>query len=1036
MSETRRRVIILPMEGEGFSAFLSRAAGKANWPSGSLVEDMTLLQRLMEDIAAPDAAMQGAALMLHAIRFTADPSMALRNLDRYLRSCDPGARKELQRLQDNAEHRHFLCSLFAFSDYLSEIVISHREFLPWAMTKGKLNREKKLEQYRSDARQWVANVEGRARRRAALTRFKKRELLRIGIRDLLELGATEPLCRELSNLAQAILEVSYNDVRGDLVARFGEPVSEIDGAPSEYCIYAMGKFGAGELNFSSDVDLIFLYDDEGLTSGSPEGVATSAGRQITNHEFFNRLSREIIQYQSDHNEEGFLFRVDARLRPEGADGPLARGKSAFAAYLGSGAALWEKIAYLKARFVVGDVKLGESLDVYIQQFVFMDNEPSELFPEVARLKRRIDHDALTHETRALDIKRGTGGIREIEFIVAGLQLLHGQTMPEFRIRQTLDAMDLLAQKGLMERAVAVRLEEAYHLFRRIEHTLQMMHESQTHRMPDDEVGRRAMALRCGFADEDLFERILGDHRQFVRAEFEKLFHEGVGAEEMLLVDYLLTDQNPPEDILDQLSSVGLDGMEGMNALRELAVGTREFAPSARGRLEFMKLLPLLLLELPYVAFPRQAIRNFDLLLRAAKGFTWVYQLCLSHPPILKMLMRTLGFGSLLARQLVAHPEWLDEIFESDGLKESRTERVLAGLRNRIEASAPAAALAGLRSVKSLEGFLIATQEALAISSQQSAAWRMTLLAERVIELVARMGVQEVVTRNQLESFPRRWVILGLGGLGDGQVHFGGDLDVAFVVECGDDDKALNLMDNAAQFFVSSMCAVAPEGQLWKIDARLRPDGASSPLAAAESRFLSYYRNEAGLWEWQALTKARPVAGDIAFGEELLGDLYKLRAELGEVPNLASEIRSMRSRMEAGVKLPRSARHDLKTGPGGIVDAEFLVQYLTLRRPSEAARLFPLTTLDAIEAFRGLGDLSGEDANFLRDHLLFLRTVQRLARLLFETSKDHFPADGERLQALRRGLRDQLGHDGMAGFDAIDDGLQRMRELFIRIVNNE
>lgn len=1036
MNEASRLPTVLPHEGESLPAFLARAADIFHWPTETRSDDIALLARLIEETAPPTTAHEDASRLLRALSFVADPSMALRNLDRYLRSCEPDPSREIARLRDNPEHLHFLCSLFSFSDYLSEVAISHRDFLPWVMTKGKLNREKKLDQYRSDVKQWIANVNGRPNRRAALTRFKKRELLRIGIRDLLELGATEPLCRELSNLAQAILEVCYKDVRDDLVMRFGEPISEDDGAVSGYCIYAMGKFGAGELNFSSDIDLIFLYDDEGLTSGSPEGVATSAGRQITNHEFFNRLSREIIQYQSDHNEEGFLFRVDARLRPEGADGPLARGKAAFSAYLGAGAALWEKIAYLKARFIVGDAKLAESLDVYIQQFVFTNNEPTELFPEIARLKRRIDHDALTQETRALDIKRGTGGIREIEFIVAALQLLHGQTAAEFRIRPTLDALDLLAQRGFIDRSVAIRLEEAYHLFRRIEHTLQMMHESQTHRMPDDSVERRALALRCGFADEERFEDILGTHRSFVRGEFEKLFHEKNAAEELLLVDYLLTDQNPPEEILEQLSAVGLEGMEGMSALRELAVGTREFAPSARGRLEFMKLLPLLLLELPDVAFPRQAIRNFDLLLRAAKGFTWVYQLCLNHPPILKMLLRTLGFGSLLPRQLIAHPEWLDEIFESDGLKESRTERVLATLDRRIDIYTPQPSLSALRTVKSLEGFLIETQEALAISSPQSAAWRMTLLAERIIDIVARIALREVLAKNNIDEFPCRWAIIGLGGLGDGQVHFTGDLDVAFVVECGGDDRALHLLDSAAQHFIAHMSAIAPEGQLWKIDARLRPDGASSPLAAAEARFLSYYREEAGLWEWQALTKARPVAGHIAFGEEILRDLYNLRAELGATPDLAAQIRSMRSRMESNVKLPRSARHDLKTGAGGIVDAEFLVQYLTLRRPSDAQRLFPLTTLDAIEALRALGDLRDDDANFLRDHLLFLRTIQRFVRLLFETTRDYFPADEERLQALRRSLKDQLGHDGLSQFDTIEVPLQRMRDLFFTIVSDQ
>lgn len=1027
-----RHPIITPDPSESLESFLERAAPLLAWPGYSRGEDLAMLASLLGETAPGPRGVEFAAYILRALSFTADPPMALRHLDRYVRAQAPNALKELERLRDNSEHLHFLCSLFSFSTYLSEVVIRHPDFLPWIMRKSRLNRETPLMRYRDRVQEWMTGVTGRTERVVRLTLFKQRELLRIGIRDLLELGGTRELCRELSNLAQAIIEVAHADVNADLRERFGTPRNEVDHRETGYCIYAMGKFGAGELNFSSDVDLIFLYDEEGETEGSETSVATAAGRRITNHEFFNRVSREIVQYLSVHNREGFLFRVDARLRPEGAEGPLARSRPAYVAYLKGHAALWEKIAYLKARFIAGDESLAILFDPIVREFVYTDNVDSELLPEVARLKRRIDHEALAAESRELDIKRGRGGIREIEFIVAAMQLLHGQTNQELRVRPTLDALHLLVKHRLMEGKTAKRFEEAYHLFRRIEHTLQMMHESQTHELPADRDERVALALRCGFPDPLRFEDTLTSHREFVRREFETMFHETDAAENLTLVDYLLGENDPPAEIIEELAPAGIGTLEGFRGLQQLAVGSREFSPSARGKLGFVKLLPRVLEELPHVAMPDQAVRQFDLLLRAARGFTWVYTLCLSHPPILKMILRTLGFGSYLARLLIAHPEWLDEIFQSDGLKETRTERVLGEFPANADAQPPETTLRQLRVMKQREGFFIATQEVLAIASSEDAARRTTTLAEFVVEGATRAAAREVLDQDAA-SLPVRWAVIGLGGLGDGQVHLAGDLDLAFVIESDGpwrDGTQLLAVDRVCQRLIAHLGATTPEGQLWKVDARLRPDGANSPLVATADRFRQYYREEAGLWEWQALTKARPIAGDAAYGRELLDSLYAVFREIGPVNDLAPEILSMRKRMEENVKLPRNAQFDLKTGAGGIVDVEFLVQYHQLSRPGLAKQLFPLTTAEAITALEKRRAFSAEDAAFLREHLRLLRTIQRHLRLLWETTRDYFPADWERRLALRRGLADQLLADGLAEFDQLSGRLARMRGIFL------
>lgn len=1029
METAHRFPFLHPNPEEDLESFLQRAAAIHRWPESTRADDLRVLAKLLRAFADGTDAARFGAYILRALSFSADPYMALRHFDRYLRATGETTPRELENLRDNPEHLHFLCSLFAFSSYLSEIVIARPDFLDWAFRLSKLNKEKSLERYREQLAAWMDGIIGMEARRDALVLYKKRELLRIGIRDIREMADTGALCRELSNLAQAITETVCRDLHAAMVERHGRPICESDGTESGYAIFAMGKLGAGELNFSSDLDLLFLYDEEGQTEGRPEGLGGAMVRRLTNHEFFTRLSSDICTYIGDRTAGGFLFRVDARLRPEGAAGPLARSRAAYVAYMMTQASLWEKVAYQKARFLAGDPAVGADFEKVVEGFVYTNNVASDLFPEIARLKKRIDFESLDEEGRQQDIKRGWGGIREIEFIVSGLQLMHGQERPQLRVRSTLKAIDLLQREKLMEAEIAKPLIKAYHLYRRIEHTLQMMNESQTHQMPSRPDDREALALRCGFLRPEDFEKTLMEYRQFVRGEFERLYHDDEPERELTLADHLENaTEEPPEDTLAQLRPVGLADPEGFRALQKLARGTREFTPSARGRQDFRRLLPMLLEELPNVALQRQAVHHFELLLHAMRGYAWIYELCLSHPPILKLLLRTMGFGSLLARQLIAHPEWLDEIFHDDGLKEARTENELA--RFRMDTSRPVEEqLRELRQFKQLETFLISLQEVLAVTTSANGARRTTLVAERVLQELCRIAEFEAAGGEQI---PVQWSIIGLGGLGDGQVHAFGDLDIAFVVE--DDrewrgERAARWVDRMGQSVIRNMSAIAPEGQLWKVDARLRPDGANAPLAATVDRYIRYYRDEAGLWEWQALTKARSVAGDVDFGRNLLERLYALYGEKGAPANLREEVAGMRGRMETSLKLPSNALFDVKLSPGGVVDVEFLVQYRQLCHPPEAAHLFPVTTERAIELLTDRGDFTPPDRDFMLEHLRTLRAVQRHHRLLWETIKDQFPRDRDRQGALARGLADQMLVSGLKRIDLLPDDMTAMRSIF-------
>ncbi len=1030
--ETAHRLpIVRPEVGEALEDFLARASVAYRWPEGTRREDLRLLAALLNALEDGPAALQSGAYILRALGFSSAPSMALRHMVRYLRERAASDAHPLEDLRANPEHLHFLCSFFSFTQFLSEIVIAHPDYMDWAFRHGRLHRTKTLEDYRSEVHGWLEGRTERDGRRAALTLYKKRELLRIGIRDIREMAGTSALTGELSCLAQAVTEVAHADCRAALVARHGRPIAESTGEESGFCIYAMGKLGGGELNFSSDLDLIYVYTEEGETEGVPEGLGGAAVRRITNHAFFTALAQQIGEYLSGRNPEGFLFRVDARLRPEGQSGPLARSRAGYVVYFNEQAAIWEKVAYQKARLLVGDEALAAMFDQIVQQFVYTGNRPERLFPEVARLKRRIDTERLDEDGRRLDIKRGPGGIREIEFIIACQQLLHGEQLPSLRVRPTLRAIRLLVDHGLLSPDDARTLETAYHLYRRVEHTLQMMNEQQTHRMPREEAERRALALRCGFLDAAEFEARLGDLRTNVRRQFERFFQ----AEEERprdLFETLLYEEHPPEDVAAQLSPFGLGTPEGYETLRQLVAGSSEFTPSARGLEEFRDLLPRLLDELKATAVPVLAVRQFERFLRAAKGYAWIYELCRTHPAILRLFVRVLGHGSLLARELTARPEWLDELFNGDGLTEGRTTKAIARFP-RHDADEPAEeALRRLRTFKRLEATVIAIQEVVAIAPSADAARRLTALAEFVLAEVARVSEHEVTARVGAQGMPTRWAVLGLGGLGDRRVHLTGDLDIAFVVEREDHWEGHSLArwgDLVARRLIGHMSGITPEGALWKVDARLRPEGRNGPLAASFARFRDYYRGEAGLWEWQALTKARPVAGDLGFGWEVLNALYAIYTEQGPPADLTGQIRDMRHRIDGNTRVPKGSLFDLKASPGGVIDAEFLTQYFQLGASPEAANLFPLTTEEAFDVFTQRGVLSQEEARFVRQHLERLRLLQRHTRLLWETARDLYPEDREKQTSLQRAAADQTILAGLPRRFTLAEDMRRMRAIF-------
>lgn len=1051
----------------GFDEGLERrltAAAVADVPAA-----LRAVLSLADDPLSRDRVVAVLAGLLAALPRCADPDMALRNLDRLGRAVyDRVAFYGL--LRQHPVLVRFLAELLSFSEFLSDILIRNPEYFEWLLAPERIEVEPTRERLADSLRQAVQPFRKPETIRRALCRWKRREVLRIGVRDMLGKADIRQCARELSWLAEAVVGLALEQARAECSARFGEPCSEHaapECRPALFAVYGMGKLGGEDLNFSSDIDLIFVYDEEGRTSGVTDATGTVIHR-ITNHEYFTKLGERIVAFLGEPSDEGNLFRVDMRLRPEGKTGPLVRSQPSYTVYFADQARPWEKVAYLKARKIAGDDDLAGRFDAAVAHFVFSDPKAETLANEMTHLKNRIDREVLEGDLRRRDLKRGVGGIREIEFIASYRQILEGGRDPALRVRDTAEAIRRLSARRSLSVEYADFLMEAYFFLRRLEHRIQMMAERQTYLVPESisEWGR--LARRNGDAEgslEDAGRRLQTRFQETtnrVRAIFEEVFDLGDarGEGEASPVDLLLRagSESDANRALQAIADAGFQEPHAtLRSLRELAYGTSEVVVSSTGQRWFEKILPSLLEQGRRLPFPDAAVRSLDAFLRAAKGRTLLYEMLAGNPPILRMLLTAFASGPVMSRSLIAHPEWFDEILDTGALS---PDFDVAGQEESLRRATAAdpdddAAWRRLRRWKEKTLLVLGLLETLNIADEVRLARMTSDLADICLRAVAERMERRLLAEHgaprpdaRPDGEPLRWTLLGLGGFGGRHVSHHSDLDVVLIYSekghtFGPDGaevlKASHWYSRLGEEIIGVMTAVSPEGQLFKVDARLRPEGRNAPLAATLERYLSYYEEGAQTWEWQAILRARRVAGDEGLAARFLTSLWeRLPARFADGPALAAEVRSMRDRLAESSKPPRWAECDYKRGRGGLVDVDFIAQFLQLKtmaargRASDEIGLVVPETEAILERLCAAGALSREDEALLREEHDFLRTLQRRARLLFETSRDFFPEKPDRLEPLRRALASRLpeGADLVERFHAAQ---RRLREAFERLV---
>lgn len=881
-----------------------------------------------------------------------------------------------------------------------------------------------------------------------LRRFKYREFLRIAARDLGNAASLPEVASELSLLAEVCVDAALGRITGELASRHGAPAGGAGLPGHGLTVLGMGKLGAGELNFSSDIDLILLYREEGETAGGPDG-------RIPNKQFYGRVAERLVKALSANTEDGFVFRVDLDLRPEGRVGPLAWSAPSAYRYYEARGRTWERAALLKARPIAGDRELGGELLAELEPFIYRRYLDLQAVEEIRAMKARIDREAAGG---ADDLKLGPGGIREAEFVAVALLLLHAGKDKRLRERATPAALDKLLYAGRLPSRDRDALAAAWLLLRRAEHRIQMVDERQTHRLPASAEERGKLARRLGFEGSleqaaASFGSELNERREAVRELFADLL--GVsGAAPRAADSVLAVAVNPAAPDEERIAALAERGFhDPASALAELQrLARRPESPfSDRVALGLEGQAVELLDEASRTPNPDQALRHLANFASALRDPGPYFALLAGHPATARLLLQLFGTSDFLSKYFVRHPELLDPLIRRDAVAPKKgREAILREARARV-ASKPAddleGQLASLRRFKNEEFLRIGLNDVSGALDLEDVMGEITSVADACLAESLALARAEMVERFGEPGNGSRLAVLGLGKLGGSELGYHSDLDLVFVYGSSEGESAGGTrgslgnpewFSRLAQRLLSHLQVPLREGILFKIDTRLRPSGSQGALVVSLAALAAYHRREGALWERQALLRARHVAGDAAvaqaaWNEVLVPALFRPDVDPAEV---ARAVAAMRLRMESEISGEGGGVRNPKTGYGGIVDVEFASQYLQLVHGARFPGIRSPSTLESIRRLRDEGLLGEADAALLTDAYRFLRRLELRLQIVHDRGVGHLPPQGFELLSLARRMGyagERAGEELLADYARVTAGV---REAFRRILGLE
>lgn len=798
---------------------------------------------------------------------------------------------------------------------------------------------------------------------AQLRRYRAAESARLVWRDVAGLDDVDATLAGSTRLAETCLALALTALERQFQQRHGQ-VLAADGSVQRLVVFGLGKLGGGELNFSSDVDLVYAYPQAGQSDGA---------RPLAAEEYFARLGQQLARLLDETTADGFCHRVDLRLRPFGSAGRVALPFAGMDHYFQREGRDWERYAWLKARAVAGDSEAGECWLQTLRPFVYRRYLDYTALDGLREMKAAITAEVARHD-RLDDIKRGPGGIREIEFLVQSLQLIRGGREPALRERRLLPALHALVALGQIDPADGRALAEAYRFLRHVENRLQMLRDAQTHALPLAPQDRMRIAQGLGYADWEALILALQHQRERVAAEFAQLLapRKREQAPDAVASYWRAL----PAEELGPLPEMGFaDVAMAHRSLSDFAQspGVRALSDSARARLD--RVVPALLYAATRSARPDAALRRMLSLLQATLRRTSYLALLDEQPSALARLVDVLSRSVLLSDRLAAYPLLLDELLDT---------RIAGPLPDRdalrracaaaLTIDDPEAALRELNERRLALSFRIALAtldgRQNAVDSTRQLAW----LAEAVVLAVLEMARHQLAQAHGTVA-GGRFAIIGYGSLGGMELGFGSDLDLVFLydhpaeVETSDGARPLEAsrwFARLAQKLMALLGAETGASRLYDIDVRLRPDGGKGALVSSLASYRDYQRERAWTWEHQALVRARGIAGDAglldAFEQVRIAILTRVR----DPATVRADVLRMRARMRSELDRSDALRFDLKQGAGGLVDLEFLLQASVLQRASQQPHpAIPSDTPALIDALEHAGELQPEPARHLR-----------------------------------------------------------------------
>jgi glutamate-ammonia-ligase adenylyltransferase len=1049
----------------------------------------------------------------------ADPERAKHHLRLLM---ETSARDQLASV--SSEYARILAAIFSGSEALSRLLTAHPAWIE-VLRPELVQYPRRKQGLRTEVDAWLGPMISASDFEGALGKireFKRREMLRIGGRDLARLGNVTEITREISDLADVCLETVWRICRRQFQQRFGDPYhQDIQGRwqRTEVCVLGMGKLGGQELNYSSDVDVLFLYSEEGevyreapvgafeKNEGAAEKNKSGPGpgprglqreRQsnrsappsvMINHQYFNRLAKAFIAEVTRLGPEGVLYRIDLRLRPEGDAGPVTRSLAGYENYYAQWGQTWERMMLIKARGMAGDEGLAAEFLETVQPFRYPRSISQNVLLEVGAMKHRIENEVVRAGELERNVKLGRGGIREVEFVVQALQLLHGGRQPFLQGAQTLPGLEKLSQYELLSPAASRALREAYCFLRDVEHRLQMENERQTHTIPADPHAQDRLARLMGFAGRKEFEAARLAHTKTVRRIFDEVlkgevpagtgstpdlpgfegmeqtwkamlkdhgfrdpvralpvlreFVEGPGyvhvsprtrelASRMLQRVFALCpggrksegrrpkpERNPKAEGRNQNNKAGRE-MEGytnsQEAMRSDLSSGFGFRPSFGLRPSAFGFPSGSLVQL---SDPDRVLTRLDSFIAAYGARTMLFELWNSNPAIFELLVLLFDRSEFLAELAIRTPDLVDALVTGGRLRQRKSaESTLRELRHGLN---DADQLAWLRRYHQAEVMRLGLRDILGVAGSEQYLTELSALADACL----RYALEAMMRRHKIKTPP--FVIIGLGKLGGGEIDYGSDLDLLFVA----DPKARNLLKlkGLALAVMDLLSTRTQHGLVFHTDARLRPDGEKGLLVNSLKAYEEYYRRRAMLWEIQTLTRTRAIAGDLKLGERfqnmagVLTDFRQRSQPLAAyLPDWKARIHEMRMRIEKERTPPGQDELAIKTGGGGLMDAEFIAQALCLEHGWQEPN-----TLRALE--RGLKEGVLPEPQKLVNNYRQLRRVEGILRRWSYEGETVLPQEPE--PYYRVSVR--CGFSTSEEFRAAIQGYRRaIREVYLKV----